>query len=259
MTKVKLGDWLASAWKLLTDQWQTWCLISVVYFVPVGLVYGIAQVISFRAGFHVDYSNPWRAFFHSFGQSMTISLLMTVAITVIGAFFVGGIYRTAFKQMAGEPIRVSDIFSGVHLFPRILVVSAISGILQFMAAFLCYFPMFIVQGFFFLALPIVVRTDKDPLQALSDSYTATKGEWLMFAVLAFVANILSGLGVLACLVGLLFSFPLVFLISAVAYMDILETVTTETPQAVKVCRSCGRHIPAHANFCDTCGAGQVAS
>lgn len=231
--------------------------MSLVYFVPAGAVYAVAQFVSLKTTRRLDFSDPLHAVIASFGQSMTINLLMTAALTVVGAFFTGGMYRAAFRQLDGESISVADVFSGIYLFPRILLISAISGALQLMAAFLCYFPLFIVQGLFFLAVPLVVRRDMDPMEALSHSYQTAKPEWLMFAVVALVSGLLSGVGIFLCVVGVLFSYPLIFLISAAAYKDIFERTESITTVSTKPCRICGTVLPQQANFCDRCGSGQV--
>jgi uncharacterized membrane protein len=260
-TRVQLGDWITRSWDLLRAEWLTWSLMTFVYFIPMAVVYVIAQVAQFKLGLHTPPpSRALEAFLQSIGQSLTISLVTSFLMVLCGSVFLGGIYRAAFKQMAGEKITPGDVFTGFDKFPAIFVASVIIGVIQFLAALLCYIPMFIAQGLLFLTVPFIVREDLDPLEAVRRSFQTTKDEWLMFTVTAVVAGLLAVLGLFACLVGILFSYPLLFLITAHAYRSMTGAESVQPavhPAMGKRCRRCGAVLPQEAAFCDRCGVGQT--
>ena len=260
-TKVRFGEWISEAWNLLTAKWQTWITIAVIFVIPIGVIYAGMQYFSYKTQPPVTEGNIIQTLIESFVQSMTLGILTQFLITFVEAFFIGGIYNTAFKQLNGEEISPSDIFSGTEFYVNILVASLIIGLLEFAGAFLCYIPSLIVRGLFFMTIPLIVRKNLPPLEALKQSFNATKGDWLMYTLFAFVVALLSALGVVACIIGVLFTLPLLFLTTAVAYRDCFEPELKPRSRVdelySKYCRNCGASIPVNASFCDKCGAGQV--
>ncbi len=264
MKKVRFGEWFSEGFGLLKNEWRTWVLISLIYIIPVGLIYGISQVISFQISPQMPsnartFSEIIAMMTQSLAQSLVLSLLTAFGINIVQAFLLGGVYRTAFKQIKGEPISVGDMFSGMDLFVKILVAAVLLTIIQFIGALLCYIPLLIAQGMLFFTVPLIVRKNMEPVEALKASFEATKREWLVFTAFAFVLNIAAMIGVIACGIGILFTLPLLFLCTAVAYRDWFEPesrqVSIEAPK-MKYCHACGAPMEQAANFCGNCGAGQ---
>lgn len=264
MKKVRFGEWFSEGFGLLKNEWQTWVLIGLIYIIPVGLIYGISQVISFQISQQMSshartLSEIITMMTQSMAQSLVLSLITAFGMNIVQAFLLGGIYRTAFKQIKGEPISVGDMFSGMDLFVKILVAAVLLTIIQFVGAMLCYIPMLIAQGMLFFTFPLIVRKNMEPVEALKASFEATKAEWLIFIAFAFVLNIAAMIGVVACGIGILFTLPLLFLCTAVAYRDWFEPesrpVPAEAPK-MKYCHACGAPLEMSANFCGVCGASR---
>jgi len=257
--RVNLGSWIAEGWKLLTEKWQTWSLMVLIFSLPVFAVYAMSEVISLQMQSNVQ---SWREVVtRAMSRSFGIGLLTAFVVAAISALFFGGLYRAAFKQMRNEEMSVSDLFSGTGMYVRVLVTLLIIGALEFVGTLLCFFPAFIVRGMLFMALPLVVDRDMEPWEAITTSFEKAKPDWLMWTLVGFVVPLLSALGIVACLIGFVFSYGLYFTISAVAYRDMFE-VTTPALSPVdalysKECRQCKSMIPVRANFCEYCGAGQV--
>lgn len=257
--RVNLGAWIGQGWNLLAARWTTWCGMIFILSLPVAVVYGVSEVISFRLQPR-NVQSLREILTHVMGQSFGISLLTALIVTAISALFYGGLYRAAFKQIRNEEISVGDVFSGVDLYVRVLVTMLIIGALEFVGTLLCFFPAFIVRGMLFMALPLVVDRGMEPLDAIRLSFETAKPDWLMWTLVGFVVPILSALGIVACLIGFLFSFGLYFTISVSAYRDVFETapaVSRLDALYSKECRQCKAMIPLKANFCEHCGAGQV--
>jgi uncharacterized membrane protein len=126
---------------------------------------------------------------------------------------------------------------------------------------MCYLPAFVVAGLTYFTLPLIVRKNVGVLDALTQSKDVAKKDWIMFTLFAFVVSLIAQVGVYACYVGIIFSFPLTFTIGVVAYRDCFEPGLKPESEVealyTKSCRRCGASIPVDAAFCDRCGAGQV--
>lgn len=260
-TNVRFGEWIREAWNLLTAQWQTWAVITFIYMIPIGVIYGYMEYFSYKIQQPLTGDNWIKMLTENFVQSITISLITQFLITFVEAFFIGGIFNAAFKQLNGEEISSSDIFSGTEFYVNILVASLVISMLEFAGAFLCFFPSLIVRGLFFLTIPLIVRKNFSPLEALKESYNATKGDWFMYTLFVIVVALLSVLGIFACIIGILFTLPLLFLTTAVAYRDCFEPELKPMSRVdelySKYCRNCGASIPVNASACDKCGTSQV--
>lgn len=260
-TKVRFGEWISEAWNMLTAKWQTWVVISLIYIIPIGIVYGYMEYFNYKSQPPMTDGNLIKMLTENFVQSITMSLITQFIITFVQAFFLGGIFNAAFKQLNGEEISPADIFSGTEYYVNILVASLAVSMLEFAGAFLCFFPSLIVRGLFFLTIPLIVRKNLSPVDAMKESFNATKGDWFMYTLFVVTVAILSVLGMLACFVGVIFTLPLLFLTTAVAYRDCYEPELKPMSRVdqlySKYCRSCGTAIPVHAAVCDKCGASQV--
>lgn len=260
-TRVRFGPWISEAWNLLTAKSLTWVAISIIYIIPIAVVYGYMEYFTYKTQPPLTDSNFIKMLTENFVQSITLSLITQFLITFVQAFFLGGIFNAAFKQLNGEDISPSDIFSGTEFYVNILVASLAVSVLEFAGAFLCFFPSLIVRGLFFLTIPLIVRKNLPPLDAMKESFNATKGDWFMYTIFVFVVVILSVLGMLACFVGVVFTLPLMFLTAAVAYRDCFEPEMKPLSRVdqlySKYCRNCGASIPVNADVCNKCGASQV--
>jgi len=260
-SRVRLGEWISEAWSLMTRQWGVWAGMCTVYFIPLALIYVTGQVVSYKMQPRDFTQFSLNAFVESMSRSLALGFVMQFLMIIVGAFFIGGLYRAAFKQIKGEPFGIADLFSGGDLYVRILVASILIGIIEFVATLFCYFPFFIAHGLLIFTIPLIVRQNAEPLDAMKQSFEAAKQDWLMFAVLAFVTILLAFVGVVACIVGLVFSYPLLILVTSIAYRDYFEPESRSVSRVdelyTKYCKNCGASIPSNANFCDKCGAGQV--
>ena len=106
----------------------------------------------------------------------------------------------------------------------------IIAILSMIGALICILPAFIVQGLCFFAIPLAVDKKLGPIADIQTSIEATKKDWLMYTLFAFVVSLIAGAGAILCYVGLLASYPLYFLITAVAYRQVfgLDGISSPT-------------------------------
>ncbi len=260
---VKFGEWISKAWDMLVAQWQTWVLISLVFFAISFLVSSVLSAVQWivqPASVLYDVSSFEQLIKFS-GQSFGWTLIRVFIITLVHSLMTGGMYHAAFKQLQGEPIGVSDMFSRIDLSPKIFLAVLLIGLIGSVGLIFCIVPGIIVFGLLFFTLPLIVRKNLEPVEAIKLSFETAKDDWLMFTLFALTTHILASAGVVACCIGLLFTYPLLFLISAVAYGDCIEPELRPMSRVdelySKYCKNCGKPIPSNAAFCEYCGTSQV--
>ncbi len=253
---VKFSEWISGGWELYKQEWKTWSAMAAFLFVPAVIIIILAAIgiIALAAQRHPEG--------YVIVMMILILVLMMIGMLVYVSYVMGGMYKAAFKQIRGEKIETSDVWSGgFALGLKIAGANIVITMLVIAGAMLCYVPAFIVAGLVYFTVPLIVKKEMGISEALSRSYEITKKDWLMFTLFAFVAGMIAQIGTYACYIGIIFTLPLMYTISAVAFMDCYEggyqPLTTKTLIGVsKYCASCGKPLPANANFCGNCGAGQ---
>lgn len=215
LPKVRFGEWIGEGWNMFAEQWKVWVLNALV----LSLVTIIPAIAIYIAVFLVAAASAGRG---GVGLSIAMLPLMFLAAILIIAcstFLIGGMYRTAFKQLRGEPISTGDLFSAGDRFLPLLGASIVIGILVMIGMALCIIPAFIVAGALYFTLPLVVERGLGVGEAIQKSRDATRGDLFMFVVFTLVVLLLAQAGSYLCYVGLLVTWPLQFTIAAVAYRD----------------------------------------
>jgi hypothetical protein len=282
-------EWISEAWNLFTKQWSVWVLMLLVMSL-VGVVgYLPLIVLSMMAS-----ASPLDE-----GGSIVLTLIplytLFFAVLMICAmpWMAGGLYNAAFKQLRGERIAVGDLFSGGKYFVRILGAGLLIGIAYCIGFFLLFIPALIVLGLTFLTIPMIVEGGKGAIDAIKESIEITKRDWIMFTVFAIALSFIAGAGAIACGVGALATYPLLFLGHALAYRDLVGMpgaqgqgqfmpppppdyrsytpsqtpaepqspsweaptyVSPPTPESTtKTCPHCGATLARAVNFCNQCG------
>ncbi len=295
-------EWIVEAWKIFAGDPLTWILMQAVVFIFA--LIGISPIIFLLGGFGVLFSR---------GAGLAIAGLSLVALVVIpllilvliagGAFLIGGFYRTAIKKARGEAISMADLFSGGDVFLPVLgylillvvAMGAIGGVLgvvgggsEAMAALanlVGSVANVIILGLTIFSLPLIVDRRMGVIEAINRSLELTRSQWWMFALLAFVVEILSGVGIFLCFIGILLTSHFQWTVPAVAYRDVFDPAagkryeefpapppppqywidqaaappapspSSAPPQtAPVVCPHCGATLSRMTNFCNQCGA-----
>lgn len=221
-------EWIGEGWNLFTQRWAAW-VVHMLVFVLIILIPVIPIYVMIIAG-----SMAASSMERPEAPSALMFLLMLIIfplVLALSAFLLAGTYKSAMKQLRGEPFSVGDLFSGGDCFLRVLGVVFLVAILGSIGAMLCIIPAFIVQGLCFFAIPLVVERGMGPVAAIQASIEATKKDWLMFTAFAFVVGLIAGAGAILCYVGLLASYPLLFTITSVAYRDVFGVAGANNPQS----------------------------
>ena len=209
---------IGEAWELLKSRFGTWALIMIVNTAAsagIGLVAGlVGTAVKFAIGVPANpqSTGEFIAFFSVTGVQQIVTQFFT-------AFLIMGLFRTAIKQVRGESIELSDLFSGGNVW-----LQGIIAILLTTLAVLGGFFLFIIGAFYIaarlcLTLPLVADGQMTAIEAMGMSWRALRGQVLMAFAFTLVVGIVSSVGFLACCVGVIFSMPMSYLCYALLYRD----------------------------------------
>lgn len=205
-------------------------------------------------------TRAWELIKKNFAIAVIGTLLVTICeracgfVPVLGVFIAliiqgpltGGLYLFFLKMLRGEPVTIGDAFSGFSqrfwpLFGTVLVLAGLM-VIWITPAIVLAFPAFRSETapnlFFWIfgalgligmlytaiasvfALPLCADLGLGPWDSLRTSFRVVSQHWLSVFFLTFVAGLLSMLGLFACLVGVVFTAPILYAAISYAYEDI---------------------------------------
>jgi hypothetical protein len=205
-------------------------------------------------------SRGWALFKANFGVCVGATFLVMLCnqaagfIPIIGIFLslavqgplMGGLYNFFLKLIRGESPGIGEAFSGfskgfgrlcgsfllmcvlVYLWfvPAVVYAVVLNGnSAQFGPIFWILVLLGLVGGVylgvgFIFGLPLAADLELGPWDSLRVSRRVVSKRWFSMFGLVFVAGLLSALGILGCIIGIIFTMPFFYAVTLQAYEDI---------------------------------------
>lgn len=129
----------------------------------------------------------------------------------LSPLFVGLIYITN-KFNTKIAIEFSDLFIGYRQnLGNILLYSLITNIILWISVIMCIVPVFFVFPLFFIGYPILLFENATAMDAISKTYNIAKENYGVFLGSAFLGVLISVAGVVLCCIGIIFTYPFVYI------------------------------------------------
>ena len=129
----------------------------------------------------------------------------------LSPLFVGLIYITN-KFNTKIAIEFSDLFIGYRQnLGNILLYSLITNIILWISVIMCIIPVFFVFPLFFIGYPILLFENATAMDAISKTYNIAKENYGVFLGSAVLGVLISVAGVVLCCVGIIFTYPFVYI------------------------------------------------
>lgn len=158
--------------------------------------------------FDGDYSQI--NYFNRPGTSLYFSGYGLLGIFLSPLFF-GLIYITN-KFNTKIAIEFSDLFIGYRQnLGNILLYSLITNIILWISVIMCIIPVFFVFPLFFIGYPILLFENATAMDAISKTYNIAKENYGVFLGSAVLGVLISVAGVVLCCVGIIFTYPFVYI------------------------------------------------
>ncbi len=293
-------EWIGSAWRVFSDGIFTWIMMQVLLLVFV--VITVSPIILMLGGIGILVSREeWPGLAGLSLIAILLIPLILILLLVGGAFLAAGLYKTAIRKARGEEIVLTDLFSATDSLPGVLgymgimvvVFIAIAtllgnvggdgGLLNGLTSLLQSIINMVILGLTIFAIPLIVDRRAGVIESIRESVALTLPHWPYYALLAFISEILSSLGIILCLVGIVITFHFQWTIPAVAYCDVFGLRVnpypvpppppdfrapadieedprqqkfewkTEGPTLPLACPHCGATLNRVSQFCSQCG------
>ncbi len=208
-------DVIGEAWKIITANLAPFLLVGIIALLGFGGYYAVvmASVTTKMAAIRGGGGDA------TAGAFDPATLVAGLLFGIFYQFLIMGTYKMGLVAARGGKPTVSDLLSILPKFPQLLGVSILISILGTIGTYLCCIPGFICYGLTMFASLYILDQNMGVFPAFSKSLEVLKPYLWMATLLYFVAALLSGLGAIACGVGMIFTFSILPVSVAIAYRD----------------------------------------
>ena len=193
-------------------------------------------------------SEGFALFQKAMGPFVLWTLACWVASGLIGVVvpFVGGIaaavlvvpimsagsYHAAFKLMRGETVEFNDFTKVFDRFGPLALTGLFVTLIVGVGSVLCVLPGIYAKLALVFVYPLILTRGIEPIEALKASFAVVNKNFVAVLLLGLMAFALSLAGAVACGVGLLFAYPIIMCMVAVAYNEVFGIGEGEGPAEV---------------------------
>lgn len=251
--------WIGEAWRLFLANAGLWIAGLMIAQVGFIAIFAVFAPFMYLAGMFTTSSNSSGDITAPQGVLLGLFYLLYALFL---AYIHGGLYRMAVKQVRGLPLVFRDIWSGLPVFGPMLAFSLLYGlaflgveafcglipgliaafllpsywgivlfaVAIFLAVLLFLFLICVLTG---LLLPAyaLVGDGEGVRAAWGRSVRAMRGQWLRAAGFVFVLGLLVLVSeIVTCSIALLATLPMVWLVAALAYRDMIGMPDMAAPK-----------------------------
>lgn len=216
---------IGEAFEIVKRDWLQWSLFGLIGFLGIMAVNVAGQILSIPLT--VAGSNGGEA--ASVGAALAtipISIISTVLQYGVYGLVYGGFALMTAKAIRGEAVDLSVGLKAFSSFGPLFLVGLLQGLAVAVGLLACCIGAIFAAGLVASAPSLVVFERLSPVDAFKKSIQMAKPFWLMAGLFAFVVQLLSGLGVIACCIGICFTLALAGCCFTLMYRDLGGTGLT---------------------------------
>ena len=188
---------------------------------PGGVEFVPPETIEVRTGAWI--SEGWNIVKSDLMNFALMALLLAVVSNVVPIILQGamvaGMHIVIMKKMVGARTEIGDLFKGFNFFVPTLVASVLISVFVFCGMILCIIPGLVAAAALSFSYLFIVDRKMDFWPAMQASHAVVKKNYVGFTLFIFVAGLIAGLGLLACIVGIFITMPIYFAAITVAYRE----------------------------------------
>jgi hypothetical protein len=210
---------IGEAFEIVKRDWLQWSLFGFIGFLGIMAVNVLGQILSFPLT--VASSNGGDA--AAVGAALAafpISIATTVLQYGIYGLIYGGFALMTAKAIRGETVDLSEGLKAFNTFGPLFLVGLLQGLAVVVGLVACCIGAIFAAGLVAAAPSIVIFERLSPVDAFKKSIEMAKPFWLMAGLFAFVVQLLSGLGVILCCIGICFTIAIAGCCFTLMYRDL---------------------------------------
>lgn len=191
------------------------------YFIPLCITYVVTLTMEFQMGmFSPTASQNTEEMLSKMGQLYAVQIPLTLVMLGCMAVFGTSLVKMTLKSLRGETVEFSDVFSGFQMALPALGVVFLSALAGTVGVLACCVGSLLVYGLLMLALPYMVDQKMSVIDSMKASWQTMRPHMWIGMLLFLVYSLVMSLGAIACLVGVLVTFPIYYVVPTLVYRDL---------------------------------------
>jgi len=150
-------------------------------------------------------------------------ILIGIAFWIVNSILSLGVIAIVLKFAKGEKPVIQDLFSKKHLFFKYIFSNILVSILVIMGLLLFIIPGIILAIRMQFYIYFIVEKEVGPIDAIKKSWNLTRGSFWNLFLFGLLSGGIQILGIVALLIGLVFTTPTVWIAQAVVYEKLKVT------------------------------------
>ena len=171
-------------------------------------------------------SDGWQLITSDWLQFVLMSLVLLVINGCIPFVLSGplaaGMHIACIRKMMSNKAEVGDLFKGFNFFGAALLAYLVIAVFSFVGFLVCIIPGLVVAAMYQFTYLFIVDKKMDFWEAMQASHGLVKKDYFGFTLFLLALIFINIAGALLCFVGLLFTIPLLFAATTVAYRDLVQ-------------------------------------
>ncbi|MBI1333824.1 MAG: hypothetical protein GC165_13200 [Armatimonadetes bacterium] len=216
-------DYITESFQIVTRNAGVYVLgsliiIAIVYAIniPVSL---LSNTIAYGSPLGTPRATRLEDFLPMMAKALPISMVASIIPGAIMQTLSTGIALCAIEEADTGTTTFGTLFSGFKCFVPLIGTSFIFQILSLVGFCLCIVPFFFIAGLLCFAPIIVVKEGLGPIAAVQRSVQLLGPFWLAMGGFYFLASLVGGLGICACIVGFIFTMPVLYVCIGLHYRE----------------------------------------
>src|SRR5713226_940338 len=156
----------------------------------------------------------WQMVKADIGTFILLAIIVLVLNGMVPVILQGplltGFYIFCMKKTLNRPTEFADLFKGFNFFVPTLVASLLISLFVFAGSLLCIIPGLIVAAMYHFTYLFIVDKRMDFWPAMQASHAVVKNDYFGFTLFLIVLALVDLLGILCCIVWILFAISVTF-------------------------------------------------
>ncbi len=200
---------ISESFTLLFANWKIYVVPGVVMFLLLAPVF----LVSFAPIFLPDSALGSLDFVETF----VVQTVLQLVASIVSVLLYAGIVKFTWNAVRGLGASTNDLWIGFKDPLGYLALGILVGLITSVGVLACCVGVLFAGGLTMFALPIKVVKGVTATEAISESWSLVKKDWLLAGVFYLLILILSQIGTIACYVGLMLTLNFMYIAPTVLY------------------------------------------
>ena len=211
---------IGEAWTIVRQNLGDWVAATVVLFVlSIALLLPIIPLT--QSMMPVGTASP--DFMMRLLVAFGVQLLLSLVPMIVQQILMVGMISMGVRKLRGEYINVGMVFEPFRRFGTLSLTTLLYTLVLYASGLACGLPALFFGPVLVLMPTVAYLKGVSPVEALSLTFDHCRSHWLSLLGLLIVAGLVAALGGCACLVGVLVTYPIFFVVLAIHYRAFFES------------------------------------